>query len=180
MRTLAAVDTVHTAAAICDYLGDRLDDADEVVAVSVVPERADADSTDHSRAVATQAPGSDADRDGREALNVTSVRLVGIDVSTELRRGDPAAELLAAAAEHDVDEIAIGARAGLPDVEDGAGSTGADGPDSTAADGAESSATDAPESSPAGLGSTATAVLAGADHPVVVLPAASVRAAGSG
>jgi nucleotide-binding universal stress UspA family protein len=163
MRALAAVDTVHTAAAICDYLGDRLDDADEVVAVTVVPEDAASEPTDG----ATPAPGADADRDGREALNVTSVRLAGIDVSTDQRRGEPAQELLAAAAEHDVDEIVIGARAGVPDVADGVGST--------AADGAGSSATDAPESaSPTGLGSTATAVLSGADRPVVVLPGAGV------
>lgn len=151
MRTLAAVDTVHTAAAICDYLGDRIGDADEVVAVTVVPESDDSDPADDAPAGATPAPGSDAGRDGREALNVTSVRLAGVDVATELRRGDPAEALLAAAAEHDVDEVVLGAGAGVPDATDA--------PESTAAD---------------GRGSTVTSVLAGAARPVVVLPVAGL------
>ncbi|GAB3685402.1 hypothetical protein GCM10028857_15860 [Salinarchaeum chitinilyticum] len=114
MRYLAAVDTVHTAAALCDYLDERADGADEVVAVAVhEPSDGDAD------------PDAPADeRDGQEALNVIGVRLALPDVETVQRRGDAATELLAVASERDVDEIVLGRRAGTPAASaDGLGAT---------------------------------------------------------
>ena len=36
-RFLLATDSVHTTAAACDYLGERLSDGDAVIVVSVVP-----------------------------------------------------------------------------------------------------------------------------------------------
>lgn len=190
MRYLAAVDTVHTAAAICDYLQNRLADGDEVHAVTVHPRvddhaegdgdaggtdgggggtddgdgggtdggdaigqgGADAGGQDATGGGANDAAGEDGDgtgpgrqatatdeRDRREALNVVEVRLVVPTVETGERRGAPGPELLAAAADADVDEVVVGARAGTP------GTRG-------------------------GVGSTASAVLEAATRPVVVVP----------
>ncbi len=104
MQYLLGVDSVHTAAAICDYLGERTTAGDAVAAVAVAP------------------PGdATARRDTEEALNVLGVRLTGVD--TELRTGEPAAELLAAAAAVDADELVVGSRSGEPGAETGLGST---------------------------------------------------------
>ncbi|AGN01939.1 UspA domain-containing protein [Salinarchaeum sp. Harcht-Bsk1] len=109
MRSLLAVDTVHTAAAAADYLDDRLDRGDDVVALAVVgPDDA----------------GADATRDGKEALNVLGVRLATVDVETVERRGEPSEVILDLAETRDVDQIVLGARAGTPDAAtDGVGST---------------------------------------------------------
>lgn len=109
MRYLAAVDTVHTAAAICDYLQDRVGADDQVHAVAVEPP--------------ASADDSDAQRDREEALNVISVRLVVPTVETAERSGEPRLELLAAAEERGVDELVLGVRAGTPGTPDGVGST---------------------------------------------------------
>jgi nucleotide-binding universal stress UspA family protein len=115
---LVATDSVHTTAAACDYLDERLDDGDAVRVLAVV--------------------GGDVDnRDAGDALNVVGARLPG--AATERREGDPAGEILAAA-DAGGDELLLGARGGDP------------------------------ETRGAGLGSTAAAVLAEADCPVVVLP----------
>jgi len=110
MRVLAAVDTVHTAAALCDYLGDRLDEGDEVIAVTV-----------HPPADAGPKASADAVRDRQEALNVASVRLAVPDVETVEREGEIPSQLLEAAGDHDVDELVLGARAGTPGTPSGVG-----------------------------------------------------------
>lgn len=118
MHYLAAIDTVHTAAALCDYLGDRVDADDEVLAVTVH----EADAQNGTAVEGGQA--SDADRDRQEALNVISVRLAVPAVETLERRGDPAEEILATANDRAVDEILLGVRAGTPETPGGAGGVG--------------------------------------------------------
>ncbi len=104
MNYLLGTDSVHTTASACDYLEQRAGADDTVVAVHV---QSAADDT----------------RDGREALNVATVRLGAIaDVETEQRTGDPAGELLASATDHDVDELIIGPRSGEPGSDRDAGS----------------------------------------------------------
>lgn len=114
MRYLAAVDTVHTAAALSDYLDERVDAEDEVVAVTV-----------HESARESVADDSPADeRDGQEALNVIGVRLAVPAVETVERRGDAATELLDVASGFGVNEIVVGRRAGTRDAPaSGLGST---------------------------------------------------------
>jgi len=99
VRYLVATDSVHTSAAACDYLGDRLADGDAVVGVAVA-----------------EPDDSGAERDGREALNVLRVRLPGADVETDLRTGEAAAELRAAVDDHAADELVVGPRRGNPDA----------------------------------------------------------------
>ena len=138
MRYLLATDSVHTTAAACDYLQERAGPDDGVRVVHV---QADTDERDSSspRSTSSREDAGDA-RDGREALNVATVRLGAVtEVETEQRSGSPAVELLAAAAEFDADEIVLGVHGGEP--------------------GAESA-----------VGSTARAVLGDADRPVVVVP----------
>ncbi|WP_394739838.1 universal stress protein [Natronococcus roseus] len=105
MRLLVGTDSVHTTAAICDYLEPRLAETDEV------------------RVVATAEPGDGtAERDGREALNVAPVRLAAAgSVETEFRDGGTVQELLEAAAAVEADEIVIGASSA--DSEAAVGST---------------------------------------------------------
>jgi len=100
---LLATDSVHATAAGCDYLGERLDPGDSVLALAVVEGE-------------EKAVGGEEARDVADALNVAEVRLPGA-VEIEQREGDPADAILAAAAEHDVDEIVLVAD------ESGAGST---------------------------------------------------------
>ncbi|WP_135821050.1 universal stress protein [Halostella litorea] len=104
MRYLVATDSVHTSAAACDYLADRLADGDAVVGVAV-------------------AETPDEERDRREALNVLRVRLPGADVETELRHGDAADELRDAVADHAADELVVGPRRGDPDADPALGGT---------------------------------------------------------
>ncbi|WP_226479710.1 universal stress protein [Natrinema amylolyticum] len=107
MQYLVGTDSVHTTAAICDYLGDRVTTDDTVTAVAVAPPD---DPT--------------ARRDADEALNVAPVRLATAgDVETERRSGSPATVLLEAAAEFDVDEIVVGTHGGDPDATGELGST---------------------------------------------------------
>lgn len=109
MHYLAGTTSVHTTAAICDYLDERATDDDTVTVVAVAPT---GDAT--------------ARRDAREALNVAPVRLATVgDVRTELREDDtdPARVLLEAAATVDADEVLIAPREGTPDASPGLGST---------------------------------------------------------
>ena len=107
MRYLAGTDSVHTTAAIADYLDERAGDDDAVTVVAAVPPD---DPT--------------ATRDAQEALNVAPVRLAGIgEVETEIREGEPAPALLEAAADVDADEIVLGPYGGDPDAEPVVGST---------------------------------------------------------
>ena len=83
-----ATNDVHTSAALCDYLDERLDDDDEIHAVNSLP---GGDETD-----------SDEVRDGEDALNAVRTRLGGTaDVETHqfVRGNDVAA-----------DELVIGVR----------------------------------------------------------------------
>ena len=105
MRYLVATDSVHTTAAACDYLEERLDSDDGVTVVSV--------------------PGEDA-RDADDALNVANARLIGTaDVETERldTDGDPASAVLAAANTRDADVVLVGPHAGTPSGGPALGST---------------------------------------------------------
>lgn len=105
MEYLVATDSVHTTAAACDYLEDRLDSDDRVDVVTV--------------------PGADA-RDAEDALNVANARLLGhAEVRTERLEGDgdPASAILAAANERNADTVVIGPHAGRPDAGPAMGST---------------------------------------------------------
>lgn len=97
MHYLVATDSVHTTAAACDYLEDRLDADDAVAVVSV--------------------PGAEA-RDADDALNVANARLLGrADLVTERidAEGDPASAVLAAADDRGADVVLIGPHAGTPE-----------------------------------------------------------------
>lgn len=107
MHYLVGTDSVHTTAAICDYLGDRATGDDIVTAVAVAP-----------------ADDSTMRRDAEEALNVAAVRLATVgDVETVRRSGTPADALEAVAADREADEIVIGAHGGDPDGTRELGST---------------------------------------------------------
>ena len=102
---LLATASVHTSAAACDYLADRLD-ADDTVMVLGVAE--------------PDAP----DRDAGDAINVARARLAPATVWTEQREGDPVTEILDLAADVEADEIILGQRGGDPEGETtGLGST---------------------------------------------------------
>ncbi|SIS00102.1 universal stress protein [Natronorubrum thiooxidans] len=109
MHYLAGTASVHTTAAICDYLDGRATATDTVTVVAVAP------PTDTT-----------ARRDAQEALNVAPVRLATVDeVTTELREddGDPAKILLEAAAATGADELVITSAYGLTDGSTTVGST---------------------------------------------------------
>ncbi|RQH03190.1 universal stress protein [Natrarchaeobius oligotrophus] len=107
MHSLVGSDSVHTTAAICDYLDDRLSPGDTVTVVAV------ASTTDPT-----------ARRDCQDALNAASVRLTATaSVDTRLCNGDPAAVLLEAAAETDPDEIVVGSHGWHSDESQPVGAT---------------------------------------------------------
>jgi nucleotide-binding universal stress UspA family protein len=107
MHSLVGTDSVHTTAAICDYLEARAGPDDTVTVVAVVP-----------------ADDPTARRDGQEALNVAPVRLAAVgDVETVSLAGDPAETLRDVAADRGVDEIVVGARGGEPGTTGELGST---------------------------------------------------------
>ena len=98
MHYLVGADSVHTTAAACDYLEERVTTEDAVTVIAVASPD---DPTER--------------RDAEEALNVARVRLFDVgELETTVREGDPADELLEAAAEFDADELVIGARGGRP------------------------------------------------------------------
>lgn len=107
MHFLIGTDSVHTTAAICDYLDERAASDDDVTAIAAFP-----------------ADDEAARRDGQEALNVARVRLATVGtVETELREGKPASVLLEVAAEVDADELVVGTRGGTPSSSSPVGST---------------------------------------------------------
>ncbi|WP_137291597.1 universal stress protein [Natronorubrum halophilum] len=109
MHYLVGTVSVHTTAAICDYLDERATSDDTVTVVAVTPT---ADAT--------------ARRDAQEALNVAPVRLTTVGtVDTERRTdaGDPSAELLEAASAVDADEIVITPYSGVSNTPKTVGST---------------------------------------------------------
>lgn len=107
-RFLVATDSVHTTAAACDYLQDRLTPDDVVRVVGVVE--------DGSRDVHESPSDSLANRnaarsgDAGDAVNVAGARLAVPDVETAVREGDPADELRAELDVGAVDELVLGAR----------------------------------------------------------------------
>ncbi|ADB63771.1 hypothetical protein Htur_5140 (plasmid) [Haloterrigena turkmenica DSM 5511] len=111
MHYLVGTTSVHTAAAICDYLDERATADDTVSVVAVAP-----------------ADDATARRDAREALNVAPVRLATVgEVRTELREDDdgddPAAVLLEEAATAEADELLITPREVAADSSSGVGTT---------------------------------------------------------
>jgi nucleotide-binding universal stress UspA family protein len=104
---LVATASVHTTAAACDYLGDRVTAEDTVVVVSVTDAETD-------------------DRDAGDATNVARTRLVEPTVETVVREGHPSDVIQGLVAERDADEVVIGARRGDPDATPGLGGTAAD------------------------------------------------------
>jgi len=100
MHYLVGTDSVHTTAAICDYLDDRATADDTVSVVAAAP-----------------ADEPTARRDADEALNVAAVRLAVVgDIETDRRSGTLDDVLCGAASDYDVDEIVIGAHSGDPDA----------------------------------------------------------------
>jgi nucleotide-binding universal stress UspA family protein len=88
-RFLLATNSVHATAAGCDYIDDRLEAEDTVIALTV-PETGETEGA----------------RDAADALNVATVRLPGA-VETDRREGDPATVISEAAGDHGVDEIIL-------------------------------------------------------------------------
>jgi nucleotide-binding universal stress UspA family protein len=117
---LVATSSVHVTAAAADYLQGRIDPGEDSVVV-----------------VAVRDPDAP-DRDAGDAANVARSRLAAAAPTTELKEGEPVAELRAAIEERDPDVVVIGANRGT------AGASG--------------------------VGSTARALLAETDRPVVVVP----------
>ena len=109
MHYFAGTASVHTTAAICDYLDERATAADTVTVVAVTP------------------PGDPtARRDAQEALNVAPVRLATVgEINTELREddGEPAEVLLETAAAADADELVIASVDGISTESAAVGST---------------------------------------------------------
>jgi nucleotide-binding universal stress UspA family protein len=93
---LLATDSVHTTAAACDYLAERVDDADTVIVLGVAE------------------PGL-AGRDPGDAANVARTRLVEPTVEVVTRDGEPAEAIRAVADDRDVDDIVVGATRGDPE-----------------------------------------------------------------
>jgi len=100
---VVATNSVHTSAALCDYLVDRVGDEDTVHAINSHP---DAESATDEEL-----------RDGEDALNAIYARL-GAQTTVETRqfvRGNvPAEDILSFADEVDADEIALGVRKPTP------------------------------------------------------------------
>lgn len=104
---LLATASVHTTAAACDYLTDRVTADDTVLVVGVTE------------------PGMDP-RDAGDATNVARTRLVDPTVEVITREGSASEEIQAVVAERDVDEVVAGPRRGDPDAPSGLGGTVAD------------------------------------------------------
>jgi nucleotide-binding universal stress UspA family protein len=102
---LLAADSVHTAAAGCDYLADRLAGDDRVTVLAVAEPDAPA-------------------RDPGDAVNVARGRLLatGATVAVEEREGDPATAVPAAVDDLEPDVVVVAAHAGAPGAS-GVGST---------------------------------------------------------
>lgn len=105
MHYLVATDSVHTTAAACDYLDERLDGpgVDRVTVLTVT----DGDT-----------------RDAGDAANVARARLAGrATVEVADRAGDPAETILDAVEDLAADVLVLGARSGAPGADTDLGST---------------------------------------------------------
>jgi nucleotide-binding universal stress UspA family protein len=105
MHYLVAADSVHTTAAACDYLEDRLEGPDvDTVAVLTV--------------------AADGARDAGDAANVARARLTGRATVEPLEReGDPAEAILAAVDDVGADVLVLGPRSGAPGTDADLGAT---------------------------------------------------------
>jgi len=95
---VVATDSVHTSAALCDYLFDRIDEADTVYAINSIHD---------------EAADPEAIRDGKDALNAVASRLAAVTtVETEqFSRGNvPTEDILSFSETVDADEIVLGVR----------------------------------------------------------------------
>jgi len=100
---VVATNSVHTSAAICDYLVDRVEEADTVHAVN--------SHLDEESATADEL------RDGEDALNAIYARLGGVaTVETDqfIRGNVPAEDILSVSEDVDADEIVLGVRKPTP------------------------------------------------------------------
>ncbi|WP_136716996.1 universal stress protein [Halorientalis salina] len=104
---LVATASVHTTAAACDYLGERVTPDDTVFVVSVSEDGMEA-------------------RDAGDATNVARTRLVEPTVETITAEGRPSDVVQDLVAERGVDVVLIGPRRGDPDAAPGLGGTAAD------------------------------------------------------
>lgn len=119
MHYLVATDSVHTTAAACDYLEERLDAADRVDVLTVV-EPVDPESGPGGRSPLDPDAGA---RDAGDAANVAAVRLAGrATVETLTREGPPAQTVLSVVAERGHDVVLVGTHAGRPRSGPGLGS----------------------------------------------------------
>jgi nucleotide-binding universal stress UspA family protein len=121
---LVATASVHTTAAACDYLADRVTADDTVLVVSVT--EPDGEPRDAERPADSQAPSRDTRRDTGDATNVARTRLVDPTVETITEDGYPSDVIQSLVAERGIDEVLIGARRGDPDAAPGLGGTAAD------------------------------------------------------
>lgn len=105
MHYLVATDSVHTTAAACDYLDDRLEgpDTDSVTVLTVT---------------------DGATRDAGDAANVARARLAGrATLETRSRDGDPTEAILETVTDTGADVLVLGPRSGAPGSEAELGST---------------------------------------------------------
>ncbi|RJX42167.1 universal stress protein [Halonotius aquaticus] len=95
---VVATDSVHTSAALCDYLFDRVAEDDTVHAINSIHDE-DADP--------------EAIRDGKDALNAVASRLAAVTTveTKQFSRGNvPAEDILSFSEEVDADEVVLGVR----------------------------------------------------------------------
>ena len=107
--------SVHTSAALCDYLSKRVDTGDVVHVVNSHPggERTDSDDA----------------RDGNDAMNVVESRLgdhVTVETHQYIRGNEAAEDIIKCAEERSADEIVIGVRKRNPTSKIVFGSTAQD------------------------------------------------------
>ncbi len=96
-QVLLGTTSVHTTAAACDYLADRLTADDTLIVLTV-------DESDIET------------RDAGDAANVARTRLLEPTIETLTREGDPATVIEDVADERAVDTIVVGPTRGNPDV----------------------------------------------------------------
>lgn len=94
-RYLVGTTSVHTTAAACDYLQERVGQSDEVVVLAV------------------EEPALEG-RDPGDATNVARTRLVTPTVETVTEAGEPATVIERVADEREVDVVVVGPRRGDP------------------------------------------------------------------
>lgn len=107
---LLATGTVHEAAALCDYLADRLDSEDVIHAIGVsAAQEGPGDTDQRAGSLSTQPTRSDSPRDRADALNAVRSRLGAVaTVQTDETDADsPVSVLLDRAQSIDADEYVL-------------------------------------------------------------------------